>query len=132
MVDSDKQTLSRLAGLSVGILLGVILAPLLFRSLNPFAIMGGSLLGAVLGYLVVATILRIRAHRRDAELLRAAEAIRREAGLPETITIKVRGGRADLTGTVETLTQRCQAQEALATLPGLKEISNHIRANVVV
>src|SRR5581483_1499224 len=100
----DRATLARSSGLALGIVLGGVLGPIVFGSIGmgpPAAASVGCLAGALVGYLLVSLALLIARHRQEAELERAAEAVKAELGLPKTISIKIKNGRATLEGEVE-------------------------------
>lgn len=61
------------------------------------------------------------------ELRRAAEAVKAELGLPKTIGIKIKNRRATLEGEVERYSERHEAERAISTLPGIKQVINRIR-----
>jgi len=129
-VRPDRATLAKFAGLALGVMLGGVLGPIVFGPLGmgpPAAASVGCLAGALVGYLLVSLALLIARYRQDAELGRAAEAVKAELGLPKTIRIKIKDGRATLEGEVERYSERHEAERAISTLPGIKQVINRIR-----
>ena len=126
----DRATIAKFAGLALGIMLGGVLGPIVFGPLGmgpPAAASVGCLAGALVGYLLVSLALLTARHRHDTELRRAAEAVKAELGLPKTISIKIKNGRATLDGEVERYSERHEAERAIPTLPGIKQVINRIR-----
>lgn len=129
-VGKQREALARFAGLAIGILLGAVLGPMAFAPFGmhpPAAATLGCLAGALAGYLVVSLALLIERRRRDAEILSAAEAVKLELRLPDTVTIKVKDGRINLSGEVEDYTRRLEAEQAMSTIPGHRGVTNEIR-----
>ncbi len=125
----DKDILVKFAGLVLGIMLGSPIGLILFTpaGLNvPSASAAGSVLGAIIGYAATSAGAFVVRRRRDRELQQAAEAVRAEAGLPESVTIKVKDGRVSLKGEVETYAERQRAENIIRTLPGVKAVTNKI------
>ena len=126
----DRATLARFSGLALGVMLGGVLGPIVFGPIGmgpPSAASVGCFAGALAGYFLVSFGLLIARHRQDAELGRAAEAVKAELGLPKTIGIKIKDGRAVLEGEVERYSERHDAERAISTLPGIKQVINRIR-----
>jgi len=126
----DRATLAKFAGLAVGIMLGSVLGPIVFGPLGmdpPAAASVGCFAGALVGYHLVSLALLIARHGQDTELRRAAEAVKAELGLPKTISIKIKNGRATLEGEVERYSERHEAERAISTIPGIKQVINRIR-----
>lgn len=126
----DRAILARLSGLALGVVSGGVLGPIMFGPAGmdlPAAASAGCFAGALVGYLLVSLGLLIARYRRDAELARAAEAVKAELGLPKTIDIKIKDGRATLEGEVERYSERHEAERAISTLPGIKQVINRIR-----
>ena len=126
----DRATLARFSGLALGIVLGGVLGPIVFGPIGmgpPAAASVGCLAGALVGYLLVSLALMIARHRQDTELKRAAEAVKAELGLPKTISIEIKNGRTTLEGEVERYSERREAERAISTLPGIKQVVNRIR-----
>ena len=126
----DRATLAKFSGLALGIMLGSVLGPIVFGPVGmgpPAAASVGCFAGALVGYLLVSLALLIARYRQDAELGRAAEAVKAELGLPKTISIKIKDGRATLEGEVERYSERHEAERAISTLPGIKQVINRIR-----
>ena len=100
----NRATLARFSGLALGIVLGGVLGPIC-SALSAWARLRpcqqDASLGALVGYLLVSLGLLIARYRQDAELRRAAEAVKAELGLQKTIGIKIKDGRATLEGEVE-------------------------------
>lgn len=69
----------------------------------------------------------IEKHRRDRELEEAANAVKREASLPDSILLNVHDMHLTLEDEVENPTQRQRAAQVLSTVPGIKSITNRIR-----
>jgi hypothetical protein len=69
-------------------------------------------------------LVALERRRRDRELENAANAVRREANLPETIRLVVRDAHLTLEGEVEDATTRRRAEQVLSTVP------QHLSANV--
>lgn len=129
-VGKQREALARFAGLAIGIVVGSVLGPIAFGPFGmhpPAAAALGCLAGALAGYLVVSLALLVRRRRRDAEIRRAAEAVKAELRLPDTVAIKVRDGRIILSGEVEDYTRRLQAEQAMFTIPGHRGVTNEIR-----
>jgi osmotically-inducible protein OsmY len=53
--------------------------------------------------------------------------VKAESGLPKTISIRIKDGRATLEGEVERYSERREAERAISTLPGIKQVINRIR-----
>jgi osmotically-inducible protein OsmY len=126
----QKSSLVKFAGLALGILIGGPIGPIVFTAAGlsvPAAATAGSFFGAILGYAVTSALVSMEARRRDRELQQAADAVRIEAGLPESVTIKVRDARITLEGEVEDQAQRHRAEQVMSTLPGFKGVTNRIR-----
>jgi len=126
----DKRLLAKFAGLGAGIMIGGPMGPIVFgvTGLNvPTSATLGSCIGAVLGYVIVALVLHARQRRIDQELLHAAEAVKAEAHLPSTISIRVEDGRVILDGFVNDDAERRRAKETIETIPGVKAVINRIR-----
>src|SRR5262245_54593359 len=105
----DKATLAKFSGLALGVMLGGVLGPIVFGPIGmgpPAAASVGCFAGALVGYLLVSLALQIARYRQDAELGRAAESVKAELGLPKTISIKIKNGRATLEGEVERYSER--------------------------
>lgn len=83
---------------------------------DPTAATLGSFVGAVLGYLITAAVLRAERRRRDRELLRAAEAVKVEARLPSTIRVQVDDGRIILDGVADDDAERQRAREVMESI----------------
>lgn len=126
----DRATLARFSGLALGVVLGAVLGPLFFGPIGigpPAAASVGCLAGALAGYLLVSLGLLIARRRRDAELGRAAEGVKAELGLPKNVSIKIKDGRVTLKGEVERYSERHEAERAISTIPGVKQVINRIR-----
>jgi BON domain-containing protein len=126
----EKSSLVKFAGLALGIVIGGPVGPIVFTPAGlsvPAAATAGSFFGAILGYAVTSALVSMEARRRDRELQQAADAVRIEAGLPESVTIKVRDARITLEGEVEDYAQRHRAEQVVSTLPGFKGVTNRIR-----
>jgi osmotically-inducible protein OsmY len=118
------------AGLMLGIVIGVMCGPIVFLALGwsiPVVTTAGAFLGAVLGYLAATGLLAVDRWRRDRELQRAVEAVRVEAGLPPSLKIKVKDAHVTLEGEVESYAERHSAERVIASVPGIKGITNRIR-----
>jgi osmotically-inducible protein OsmY len=85
------------------------------------------LAGAVCGYGLASAYLLARGRRRDKELLFAVSSVIAEAGLPPSITVKVRDGHVTLGGEADAWDQRQMAERFVSSLPGVKDVSNKIR-----
>jgi osmotically-inducible protein OsmY len=126
----DKPGLARFAGLMLGVMIGGTIGPVVFRvtGLNdPTASTLGALLGGVLCFVIVAAMQLAERYRRDNELYRAAQAVKSEAHLPETIGIRVDHGRLTLEGVVANEQERQRARETLETIPGIGGVVNRLR-----
>jgi hypothetical protein len=126
----DRATLAKFSGLALGVMLGGVLGPIVFGPIGmglPAAASVGCFAGGLVGYLLVGLGLLIARYRQDAELRRAAEAVKTELRLPKTIGIKIKDGRATLEGEVERYSERHEAERAISTLPGIKQVINSIR-----
>jgi osmotically-inducible protein OsmY len=126
----EKSTLVKFAGLALGILIGGPIGPIVFTPVGlnvPTAATAGSFFGAILGYAVTAALVSMDRRRRDRELQHAADAVKAEAGLPDSITIRVKDGRITLEGQVDGYTQRQNAEQVMSKLPGVKGVTNRIR-----
>ncbi len=120
----------KVTGLVIGLVAGGVMGPALFNRFglhDAAASAVGTVAGAVCGYVVITIALLIRQWRRDRELLLAAEAIRKEANLPEHLKIKVVDGVVIVTGEVDRYSERQRVEAALSTLPGIAGIRNQIR-----
>ena len=125
-----RDTLAKFGGLALGIMIGGVVGPIVFGPLGigpPAAASVGCFAGAVAGYLLVSLALLIARRRHDAELRRAADAVKAELRLPKTVVIKVKDSRATLEGEVEHYSQRHEAERAISTIPGIKQVLNRIR-----
>lgn len=72
-------------------------------------------------------IVRLRVERTDADI--AADAVRAlvlRPALAETVQLAVHYGHVTLTGSVEWLYQRQEAEEAVRHIPGVRGVQNHI------
>ena len=126
----DRAALAKFAGLTLGVMLGSVLGPIVFGPIGmglPAAASVGCFAGALGGYLLVSLALLIARYRQDAELVRAAEAVKAELGLPKTMSIKIKNGRATLEGEMERYSERHEAERAISTIPGIKQVINRIR-----
>jgi osmotically-inducible protein OsmY len=126
----ESRSLVTFAGLVLGIVIGGPIGPIVFARAGlgiPTAATAGSFLGALLGYAAASAFVAIERRRRDRELQDAANAVKIEAGLPESITIKVKDAHITLEGEVEDYTQRRKAEQVMSTLPGIKGVTNRIR-----
>ncbi|MCU1232881.1 MAG: transport-associated protein [Candidatus Solibacter sp.] len=126
----DRNFLIKAAGLSVGVVLGGVLGPVVFvpAGLNdPSSSSLGAFIGAVLGFALASAIVVARRRRRDRELEFAANSVLREAGLPASITAKVKDSRVTLMGEVDEYSQRQTADRVVSTVPGIAGVSNQIR-----
>lgn len=126
----DWAILAGFAGLALGVILGGVPGPILFSTVGlgpPAAASAGCFAGALAGYLLVSLGLLTARYRQDAELRRAAEAVKAELGLPGTISIKIKNGRATLDGEVERYSERREAERAISTLPGIRQVVNRVR-----
>ncbi len=126
----EKSTLVKFAGLALGIAIGGPIGPIVFTPLKlsiPAAATAGSFFGAIIGYAVTSALVSIERRRRDRELQQAAEAVRAEAGLPQSIRIKVKDGLITLEGEVDDQAQRHKAEQVMSALPGVKGVTNRIR-----
>jgi hypothetical protein len=126
----ERDMRAKFAGLALRIMIGGAVGPIVFGPLGigpPAAASVGCFAGALAGYVLVTLALLIGQLRQDAELRRAAEAVRAELRLPKTVGIKVKDGRATLEGEVEHYSQRHEAERAISTLPGIKQVVNRIR-----
>jgi len=128
----QRKALAKLAGLAAGIMIGGPMGPVMFGVTglsDPTAATLGSGIGAVFGYVIVALLLRARQRRIDHELLQAAEAVKKEAGLPSTISLRVEVSRVILDGIVDNDEERRRAKEVIETIPGVKTVINRLRVN---
>ena len=126
----DRAALAKFSGLALGVMLGGVLGPIVFGPIGmglPAAASVGCFAGGLVGYLLVGLGLLIARYRQDAELRRAAESVKTELRLPKTIGIKIKDGRAMLEGEVERYYERHEAERAISTLPGIKQVINRIR-----
>jgi osmotically-inducible protein OsmY len=126
----ENKSLVKVAGLVLGIVIGGPLGPIVFTPAGlsvPVAATAGSFFGAIIGYAAASAFVAIEKRRRDRELQEAAEAVKKEAGLPESVTIRVKDARLMLEGEVEDYEQRHKAEQVMSTLPGIKEVTNRIR-----
>jgi osmotically-inducible protein OsmY len=70
---------------------------------------------------------RLKLGRTDADLARdAARALELRIGVPETVQAVVHNGHVTLTGRVSWIAQKKNAEKAVAHLPGVHGIFNHI------
>ena len=126
----EKSTLVKFAALALGIMVGGPIGPIVFTPLGlnvPTAATAGCFVFAILGYLAASLVLSVERRRRDRELSRAAEAVKEEAGLPSSITVRVKDGRITVAGSVDDPTVWQKAERAFSTLPGVKGVTNRIR-----
>jgi osmotically-inducible protein OsmY len=84
-------------------------------------------LGIVCGYLVAASIDARKRKRRDTELTGAVNSVRIQAGMPDTIEIKLHRGQLTLGGRVDSEGDRLAAEQILRTVPEIKRTINQIR-----
>jgi len=126
----EKSTLIKAAGFALGLVVGAVLGPIVFQRFqwsDPAAAAVGSPIGGVCVYALVSAALLIEKRRRDRELLFAATSVRKETGLPESITITVKNAHLTLVGEVDDYSQRQQAERILSAVPGIKGVTNKIR-----
>lgn len=130
----EKSALVKFAGLALGIMIGGPLGPVVFTPLGlgiPAASTVGAFIGAILGYVATWALVALERRRRDRELENAANAVRREANLPETIRLRVRDAHLTLEGEVEDAVTRRRADQVLSTVPGIKGVTNKMRVKPV-
>lgn len=92
----EKSSVVEFVGLALGILIGGPIGPIVFTPAGlgvPAAATVGSFVGAILGYAASWGLVSIERRRRDRELQRAADAVRTEAGIPRSVTIRVKDAR---------------------------------------
>ena len=126
----EKSTLVKFAGFALGILIGGPIGPFVFTPVGlsiPVAATAGSFFGAILGYAVTSGLMFMERRRRDRELQRAADAVRIEGQLPESVTLKVENQHITLEGEVEDYNERLRSEQVISTLPGIKGITNRLR-----
>jgi osmotically-inducible protein OsmY len=129
-VPPERNVLARFAGLALGIIIGGVLGPAFLLPFDidpPAAASIGSITGAVAGYLLVSLAFYIQQRRDDAELQKAAESVLDEMGLRNALTVKVKNGRATLEGEAENYSRRYDAELAMSTIPGIKQVINRVR-----
>jgi hypothetical protein len=123
----EKSSVVKFVGLALGILIGGPIGPIVFTPAGlgvPAAATVGSFVGAILGYAAAWALVSIERRRRDRELQRAADAVRTEAGIPRSITIRVKDARITLEGEVADYEQRQNAERVMSTIPGVKGVTN--------
>jgi len=126
----EESGLVKFAGLALGIMIGGPLGPIIFTPMGldiPLAATAGCFLGAILGYAVTSALVSMERRRRDHELYTAAHAVKTEAKLPDSISIRVKDGRIILAGEVDDYALRHKAEQLMSTLPGVKGLTNRIR-----
>jgi osmotically-inducible protein OsmY len=125
-----RDSLAKVAGLVVGVMVGGVTGPIVFHGAglpDPGGAALGSAIGGAVGFALVSCILLVQKKRRDRELYRAAEAVLREASLPDTIRVKVEDARIILEGEVDNAAIRQQAERVLGTISRIAPITNRIR-----
>ena len=125
----EKSSVVKFVGLALGILIGGPIGPIVFTPAGlgvPAAATVGSFVGAILGYAASWALVSIERRRRDRELQRAADAVRTEAGIPRSVTIRVKDARITLEGEVADYEQRQNAERVMSTLPGVKGVTNKV------
>ena len=123
----EKSSVVKFVGLALGILIGGPIGPIVFTPAGlgvPAAATVGSFVGAILGYAAAWALVSIERRRRDRELQRAADAVRTEAGIPRSVTIRVKDARITLEGEVADYDQRQNAERVMSTIPGVKGVTN--------
>jgi len=126
----EKSSLVKFAGFALGILIGGPIGPIMFTLAGlsiPVATTAGSFFGAILGFAATSGLILMERRRRDRELQRAADAVRTEARLPESVTLKIKDQHITLEGEVEDYNERVRSEQVISTLPGIKGITNRIR-----
>jgi F0F1-type ATP synthase assembly protein I len=126
----DKYSLQKVAGLVAGIPIGVVLGPLVFTPMGvPIAAAApfGCVVGAVVGFSLASLLVYRQKANIDREIERAAIAVRKEAGLPDTIRINIKDAYVVLEGSVTYEAQRSEAERVIATIPGIRGVINRIR-----
>jgi hypothetical protein len=125
-----RKAVAAFAGLAIGVLLAGIVGPIILSPLGinlTAAASIGSVVGAVAGYLLSILVLRVVEYRRNAELRRAVEAVKTELHLPASVMIRVKDRLAVLEGEVANYSQRQQAERAISTIPGIRNVTNRLR-----
>jgi hypothetical protein len=56
----EPRSIKEFAGLAIGAMLGALLCPILFHTLNGLIVLAGAVVGAMIGYAVVAMMTRPR------------------------------------------------------------------------
>jgi uncharacterized membrane protein YeaQ/YmgE (transglycosylase-associated protein family) len=129
-VTMDKYSLERVAGLLLGIAAGAVLGSVIFSPFGvpvPASASFGSVIGAVTGYLLASAMVYRQKRLIDREIAYAANSVRMELELPDTIRIRVKDGHVTLDGMVRYGAQRMQAERAISTIPGVQGVTNRLR-----
>jgi osmotically-inducible protein OsmY len=129
----EKSSLVKFAGFALGILIGGPIGPLVFKPAGlsvSAAATAGSFFGAILGYAATSGLIIMERRRRDRELQEAADAVRIEARMPESVTLKVEDQHITLEGEVEDYNEWVRTEQVISSLPGIKGITNRIRVKL--
>jgi osmotically-inducible protein OsmY len=123
-------SIRHLLGMGMGIAIGGPLGPILFSSWKanvPARTVAGCVIGAAVGNAVALAVRFREILLRDHELRAAVRAVRREAGLPESIRTRIWNARLTVEGEVEDAATRCRTEHVFASVPGLESVNNQLR-----
>ncbi len=126
----DKYSLERVAGMMLGIAAGAVLGAVIFSAFGvPVAAAAsfGCVIGGATGYALASAMVYRQKRLVDSEIARAANVVRIELGLPDTVRIGVRDAHVTLEGMVQYEAQRIEAERAISTLPGVQGVTNRLR-----
>ena len=113
-----------------GTVAGGVTGPILWGRIYPtvpLAAFVGAIVGAIGSLLVVSTILMIRQRKTDRVLHIAVESARREAGLPRSISTRVRSRRLTLDGEVSDPSVPEKADIVFKRIAGIESVENKIK-----
>lgn len=131
---SERHIITKTIGMALGIGFSPLIGPLLFHRFglgDAVATAVGCLLGLLCGYAFASAYLWAREGHLDKEIQQAILSVIAEAGLSRSIKVKVRKASVSLDGEVEDDEQRRRAEQLVRALPGVRGVSNRIRARFV-
>jgi osmotically-inducible protein OsmY len=127
----EKVALTHFAGIIFGEMVGGIAGPIVFNNMglnDPAAAAVGALTGAACGYTLSTAVLFVRRDTHIAE--QVSNALRERTTLLARVHISVKNGWVTLHGEVDYDFEKAEIEHAVRMLPGIKGVTNHIRARI--